>query len=1152
MAEDASTEDVGPEERDSLTETRSSEVGSGNGSNEAAMVAEGQEALSEVIETRQEEEEAVTMIGSEVIEPTPIAPSVSQADGTVPDEGLPTEEEEMVPARPASPEPEDLAVPPAAQPRRASTPRPRSKSPALPPSSTSSSTTITGLPLPSRSQPSQPNPYQDEDEDSDDPLQMMALDSSATRSTSGAVSRPPKSRVESSPTRNYLSGGEHEEEARKGLSKNGHSRERSQTPTQMDDAHSSDHRDTASASSQGWSRQSATQQGDEETSDDDMDLLGSSQVPTIVTKRGGRRRASFVCVEVPPASRASSGSTPGAPAIQPTSSARSPPPPPTAQPRPSRGLSEDLDDDVLEGVNKRRKTEHMSHADEEKHRSPTPSRPSSPPPASSPRSPQSTSQAQPELPNPELEPLSEVTSNAGLLEEDQPPQSSPLSSVPASTPARHLLRPVPSPPTTSASKRQLSSPVPENDSTQPDSLAAPSTATDESPQKKARVPKVSMKQSNPAPVQAPPKTSTARRPGRPRKVAKEFFMAPEAEKEGEEEAPVPSPVMFSNNGRAVRATRIKAVKKNLREEPSDDDEDEGSEEGEEEDSDSASETVYSSPAKKRRTAGTGKAKASPRVSATTKAKKSVAAKPKSKPEGKAKGNVKGNGNGKGKGKGKARALSDDEDANPEPTSSPSKPSFRATSSFLHDLSQPVGSAAAQRESREERARNWDVREFDDFVWIHVEENDGKGGFWWLGKITNKLRSERPLAIELYVDEKRLVLEHAPSPIVSVEEPSPDNLLQFRSRFAPSKLRFTKDTFCDPSAPPDSRNKLAGAFEDVLRRVLQLESSFGEDSDSEGSDALPDPSQLGASQRSKKSSQKKRELSSESEDLPKSTKPTETDSEDDLLKEQDEVTSFPFYCLAKDKRGWWAATCVGYAEATIAAKGRNANNGPKRKFKIEYPSGESSVLARSSLLFSRQKQFSLVKLQETAVEYRPQYLPNAVDYIKNQLCPGDLQRTLDEKYPPGQSRNDLFYAGGQKRKSLASTSVFGELPSNFVEAFSDAVQGWLLPKEGTRPKGSPRYEALSELDRISYVADVLLPVAIILNYIDDVAQEKETLEMRARKAFEVDGNTDPSQDELDEAIYNLAYQELNTRSATKAIKSMREGRKTAQGQQKANQ
>lgn len=44
-------------------------------------------------------------------------------------------------------------------------------------------------------------------------------------------------------------------------------------------------------------------------------------------------------------------------------------------------------------------------------------------------------------------------------------------------------------------------------------------------------------------------------------------------------------------------------------------------------------------------------------------------------------------------------------------------------------------------------------------------------------------------------------------------------------------------------------------------------------------------------------------------------------------------------------------------------------------------------------------------------------------------------------------------------------------------------------------------------------------------------------MRARKAFEVDGNTDPSQDELDEAIYNLAYQELNTRSATKASKCL---------------
>jgi hypothetical protein len=130
--------------------------------------------------------------------------------------------------------------------------------------------------------------------------------------------------------------------------------------------------------------------------------------------------------------------------------------------------------------------------------------------------------------------------------------------------------------------------------------------------------------------------------------------------------------------------------------------------------------------------------------------------------------------------------------------------------------------------------------------------------------------------------------YRPSPVVALEEPSPDNILKFRSRISPSLLRFSRDTFRDNAAPEsDATSEFDSAFDDVLLQALKLESSFGEDDDSDDSDSLPDPSQLGASQRSKKPSQKKKqESSTEEED---SEKADETESEDETMKEKDEIS-----------------------------------------------------------------------------------------------------------------------------------------------------------------------------------------------------------------------------------------------------------------------
>jgi len=45
-----------------------------------------------------------------------------------------------------------------------------------------------------------------------------------------------------------------------------------------------------------------------------------------------------------------------------------------------------------------------------------------------------------------------------------------------------------------------------------------------------------------------------------------------------------------------------------------------------------------------------------------------------------------------------------------------------------------------RETAAQREKGWDVRTFDDYIWVYVEEEDGKGGFWWPGRVSLALVS----------------------------------------------------------------------------------------------------------------------------------------------------------------------------------------------------------------------------------------------------------------------------------------------------------------------------------------------------------------------------------------------------------------------------
>ncbi|GAA5931641.1 uncharacterized protein JCM15063_001524 [Sporobolomyces koalae] len=958
----------------------------------------------------------------------------------------------------APPEPtttgaDTLALPPAAQPRH------REKSPVHPPWSTAPSQNASPtIELRSLS------PSDENDRDSDDSLRMMPfgptqLSTRTNRTQIRSPSQQPATCV--------------------GLSRT----------TSLQSAASSN---GTLAVSQNGQRSIA----DDAMSDDELAFQPSSQLSNA--SQPARTQSTFVCVQVPPASRRTS------PSIVPRSS----PPPTAVSSRSSPGpdhIPEDCDSAdssmTLEAPKKRRKKAHTFElCIKKKQQSPVLSRdaqreassvavtrsPSPPPRVTSPRAPSPQSPALSRLSPPPLQTkcLDEAENKLSGSH-----HSSPLSSLAESSPSRSSSNSTSS--AKSSSRIQLS-PI-DSDCTielvqSEDEHVSVSTpkAHSVSPKKRARIPRFTVK----AVTNSPPSSfvDSIANKKQPKSKKPRIAMVHDDLDEVDRVAILEALDEDSNFARPRRTRKPRQASRHVQSVTVDEDD-------EEESSGSATEAAYSSP---------------PRKSTPTKrhSKKMIADLGKNKKEP-----------AKTKGRGKGGKQTDSETSGTQPRSS-----LKAASSFLFELSQP--STANSRETPEERADGWDVRAFDDYVWIHVDEREQKGGFWWLGKITNKLRSQRPLLIELFLDPKRMILEHSEDQLVTIDNPSPENLLKFRSQSI-TALRFTHETFLDPSSPTPSSPDIVAAFNSALEQALRLESSSEQDLGSDNSDMMADPAQLGLSPRSDSCSpkEKRRQTGIDCDE------DVEAESDDGLLKEHDEMSgSFPFYCIAKDKGGWWAATCVGYA-----AQAKQSKKNPAKKYRVEYPNGQSAVLPRSSLLFSIQKQFLTVKLEETVVEFQPQYLENAIKFIK-ELCGQELQQILDETYLPAQPRNELFYAGGRKREELARTSVFGELPSEYLEAFSDTIQSWLLPTTGERPKGSLRYEALAPLDRIRYVADVLLPASILLNYIDDLSDSEENLLDRVRKE---QGKPDATAAELEVAVFELAYTLLSS------LESMREGRKAAQ-------
>ena len=114
-------------------------------------------------------------------------------------------------------------------------------------------------------------------------------------------------------------------------------------------------------------------------------------------------------------------------------------------------------------------------------------------------------------------------------------------------------------------------------------------------------------------------------------------------------------------------------------------------------------------------------------------------------------------------------------------------------------------------------------------------------------------------------------------------------------------------------------------------------------------------------------------------------------------------------------------------------------------------------------------------------------------------------------------------------------MFGELTDDIVEVFHNAISAWASGEgsDSGPPKGSARYAALTDSERVQYRTDVLLPIAIIENYVDDRGLFDE-----AEAALKQEGTATPSDDEIKSRAYAMAERDLDLGSVTKAGSSFR--------------
>lgn len=98
----------------------------------------------------------------------------------------------------------------------------------------------------------------------------------------------------------------------------------------------------------------------------------------------------------------------------------------------------------------------------------------------------------------------------------------------------------------------------------------------------------------------------------------------------------------------------------------------------------------------------------------------------------------------------------------------------------------------------------------------------------------------------------------------------------------------------------------------------------------------------------------------------------------------------------------------------------------------------------------------------------------------------------------------------------------------LEEVQQAIDDWAsgAANGGDRPTGSQRYEQLGETERRQYRADVLLSIAVVLNYAAD-----EDLYEKAEEDLKAQGQIEPSDEDIEVEAFKLARSQLELRSAT---------------------
>lgn len=328
---------------------------------EARMESNTEVQSTETRRTEETEMEEVATSSSKSDLPTPSLPINQQLNKA----GVaPTDAERPSDLPRSSPGSESLALPPAAQPSRPSSPKPRSRSPPPPSSESSSGETImvTSSRPPRRSAA---KPEVDPDENaSDDSLRLLPVGSISgennARSSRTREASPPSSGSQGR-------GGGSAVETKHTLST---SRKSKLSPSPSDDIPKTDRklsesitavRGKATREKKSRTQQLVEKEQNPENSEDDLDFLSSSQASTTSTttskKRKDRRRSGVPYVDVPAPSRPPARATVKAANARKVAVSN---PPSTTSSLPPETIEQDKMDEVMleEEVRKRRKKDH--------------------------------------------------------------------------------------------------------------------------------------------------------------------------------------------------------------------------------------------------------------------------------------------------------------------------------------------------------------------------------------------------------------------------------------------------------------------------------------------------------------------------------------------------------------------------------------------------------------------------------------------------------------------------------------------------------------------------------------------------------------------------------------------------------------------------